>query len=410
MANGSVVSVVMTVLDGERFIGEAIQSVFDQTYPNWELLVVDDGSTDRSTAIARDFAVRHPERVRYLEHPGHVNRGTSASRNLGMAEAHGDYIAFLDADDVYLPDRLARHVAMLDADPEADVVQSDTLRWHSWSGAASSDFRISWPFKANVLVRAPGMLRQSLDYLPRDGYFPTPCSVTFRRAAAGDVGGFEDEFVVCEDWVFFTKLYLHKNVRVSADILAKYRKHPGSTLHRVQSMNTTLLGRYFHIHVAYLRWLKTYLAERGVDPMLVARVRRQLWPDDSRILCGVLGFPPAIRLAWKMTGPKRVIRLLLPKPVYERLKSCWRALQAARERILLPSRTARASSRGANESDGFADRGSMAGKRENPVTRDNQLCVAIDVFGVFEVAQDVEWLCPCQAISSWSYLPSVVLA
>jgi glycosyltransferase involved in cell wall biosynthesis len=325
MAKDSVVSVVMTVLDGEQFIDEAIQSVFDQTYPNWELLIVDDGSTDRSTAIVRDLASRQRERVRYLEHPGHANRGTSASRNLGMAQARGDYIAFLDADDVYLPDRLARHVALLDADPAVDMVQSDTLRWYSWSDAASNDIRVPWPFEADMLVRAPGMLRRSLDRLPRDGYFPSVCSVTFRRAAVGDVGGFEHEFAVCEDWVFFSKLYLHKSVRVGADVVAKYRKRPNSTLHRAQSEDATLLGRYFHIHVAYLRWLKTYLEEQGADPMLIKRVRRQLWPDGSQILCGVLGFPPAIALAWRMRGVKRVIRFLLPEPAYERLKSWWRA-------------------------------------------------------------------------------------
>src|SRR3546814_649945 len=139
MPQASLVSIVMPFLDAERFIGEAIASVFAQTHPHWELILVDDGSTDGGTAIARDLAARHPGKLRYLDHPGHRNRGTSASRNLGIAHARGDCIAFLDADDVYLPDRLERHVALLDAAPEADMVQSDTLRWYSWSDPALED-------------------------------------------------------------------------------------------------------------------------------------------------------------------------------------------------------------------------------------------------------------------------------
>src|SRR5215218_6539451 len=94
----SLVSIVTNFLDAERFIQETIKSVFAQTYENWELLLVDDGSTDGSTQIALQYSKQYPEKVRYLEHPGHQNRGASASRNLGMVHARGEYIAFLDAD------------------------------------------------------------------------------------------------------------------------------------------------------------------------------------------------------------------------------------------------------------------------------------------------------------------------
>src|SRR5205807_873118 len=80
-------------LNAERFLREAVESVFAQTYPHWELLLVDDGSTDRSGEIARRFAADRPDRVRYLEHPGHENRGMSASRNLGIRSARGELVA-----------------------------------------------------------------------------------------------------------------------------------------------------------------------------------------------------------------------------------------------------------------------------------------------------------------------------
>src|ERR687886_2833620 len=119
MSSEPLVSNIVIFLDAGRFIQEAIESVFAQTHGTWELLLVDDGSTDDSTQIARRYAARCPEKVRYLEHPGHQNRGKEISRNLGISHAEGEYIAFLDADDVRLPHALEQQVAILNSYPEA---------------------------------------------------------------------------------------------------------------------------------------------------------------------------------------------------------------------------------------------------------------------------------------------------
>src|SRR5256885_11136720 len=121
LSTPGLVSVVMPFLNLAQYLGEAIESVLAQTYPSWELLLVDDGSTDGASEIARSYAARHPERIRYLEHPGHRNRGMSASRNLGLQQSRGALVAFLDSDDVWLPEKLARQVATLDAHPEAQM-------------------------------------------------------------------------------------------------------------------------------------------------------------------------------------------------------------------------------------------------------------------------------------------------
>src|SRR5262249_12893548 len=96
------VSVVVPFLDAGRFLRQAVASVFAQTYPSWELLLGDDGSGDESTETALRLAERHPATVRYFEHEDHANRGPSASRNVGLRAAKGEYIAVLDADDVWL--------------------------------------------------------------------------------------------------------------------------------------------------------------------------------------------------------------------------------------------------------------------------------------------------------------------
>src|SRR3712207_6290015 len=115
------VSVVMIFRDAERFIAESISSVVAQTLP-CELLLCDDGSTDRSTDVALSWARSHPERIRYLQHDGHAHRGMSATRNLGIRAAGGDLIAFLDADDVWEPAHLGGEVRLLLRHPEAGMV------------------------------------------------------------------------------------------------------------------------------------------------------------------------------------------------------------------------------------------------------------------------------------------------
>src|SRR5262245_41969518 len=107
------VSVIVNFFNEEKFLAEAVESVFNQTHTNWELLLVDDGSTDASSRIAQRYSEQYRGRVLYLEHQGHRNRGMSASRNLGIHHAKGEYITFLDADDIWLSTKLERQTAIM---------------------------------------------------------------------------------------------------------------------------------------------------------------------------------------------------------------------------------------------------------------------------------------------------------
>lgn len=106
---------IIPVHNGERFLAEAIRSALDQTLPPTEILVVDDGSTDGSAAVAAAFGPP----VRVLTQ---ANRGPSAARNLGVAHATGELLAFLDADDLWLPDKLARQVHALHDAPTCEAI------------------------------------------------------------------------------------------------------------------------------------------------------------------------------------------------------------------------------------------------------------------------------------------------
>ena len=118
----ALVSVIIICLNGEKFLNEAIESVLAQSYKDWELLIVDDGSTDKSTEITRQYTHQYPKKIRYLEHANHQNRGMSASRNLGIRHAQGQWIAFLDADDIWLPEKLEYQVGIMVSQPEVSMI------------------------------------------------------------------------------------------------------------------------------------------------------------------------------------------------------------------------------------------------------------------------------------------------
>jgi glycosyltransferase involved in cell wall biosynthesis len=157
------VSVIMIFLDGEDFIVEAIESVIAQSFTNWELLLVDDGSGPRASEIARDYATRDPQRVRYLEHPDHANRGMSATRNLGIRHAHGEHIAFIDADDVWLPSKLMDQIALLEQEPQVGMVCGTVIYWRSWSSGVDRAFPTG--HRQDVVIEPP----EASLHLPREG-------------------------------------------------------------------------------------------------------------------------------------------------------------------------------------------------------------------------------------------------
>ena len=227
-AIAGLVSVVMIFLDGQRFIEEAIESIYDQTYGHWELLLVDDGSHDDSPDIARGLARADPDRVRYLRHPGGLNRGMSASRNLGVANARGQYIAFLDSDDVFLPEKLERTVKILESEPTAAMVFGRTKYWFSWSdqpGVAGSD-SLSWlDVGLDRLVRPPELVAAFID---RRAATPAICGVLLRRQVFERSGGFEERFRgMFDDQVFFYKVCAREPVFLTSEVLDLYRQHPG---------------------------------------------------------------------------------------------------------------------------------------------------------------------------------------
>ncbi len=128
------VSVLMLNYNYGAYVSSAIQSVLDQTYRNWELIVVDDGSTDDSFRILEKFQVEYPKAVKILTHPGQQNRGILKSFALALSRAEGSVIAFLEADDLWHTRNLEKKMAALNGNPEAGVVYSHYRPFGQWSG------------------------------------------------------------------------------------------------------------------------------------------------------------------------------------------------------------------------------------------------------------------------------------
>jgi glycosyltransferase involved in cell wall biosynthesis len=268
------VSVVIPFLNAERFLPEAVDGVFAQSYQDWELLLVDDGSSDRSTELARHYVTCAPARVRYLEHPGHENRGISASRNLGVRHARGAYVAFLDADDVWFPTKLEQQVPILDTYPEVDLVYGTTLVWYSWNESpqeATRDYVPEVGMPLAQVIPAPLLLSRMLR---REAHCPPISNAFFRRTAILGAGLFEEQFRgMHEDQAFLAKLCLRSRVFVSGECWHKYRQHADSCLARATKAHRRAARE------RYLKWLRVYLAKQGRRDSEVWRiVEEQLQP------------------------------------------------------------------------------------------------------------------------------------
>lgn len=274
---------------GEKFFIEAIESIFAQSYDNWELLLADDGSSDESTAIALRYAQQYPDKVYYVEHEGHQNRGMSATRNLGIRHAKGEYIAFLDADDVWLPHKLEQQVSILESHPEAAMLYGRTQFWFSWS----KNNPVSWSsnlqekqvdlmtmtsIKFDTLVQPPTQL---LLFLQNRNIYPCTCSILIRSKVFKDIGGFEEDFRNAhEDMVFHSKVFLKAPVYVSSHCWDKYRIHPDSYWRAAdregKGEETRRIGR-----LKYLNWLEKYLFEKEIDdPVIWKELRKALWANN----------------------------------------------------------------------------------------------------------------------------------
>ncbi|MDE2165165.1 MAG: glycosyltransferase [Alphaproteobacteria bacterium] len=206
------VSVVMPMFNAALTIERAINSVRAQTYADWEMICVDDASADDT--VERVAAIDDP-RIRVIRLDG--NGGPARARNLAIAAAKGELVAFLDADDEWLPDKLARQVALLDADAGLALVVTD-MRVTTVDGGEGS----------SVYARQPPVSGIDAWKTLLASSFIATSAVMTRRALLDRVGGFNPELVTGEDQDLFIRLAMIGRVHAISDSLAVYHWMPRS--------------------------------------------------------------------------------------------------------------------------------------------------------------------------------------
>lgn len=252
------VSVIIPFLNGSEWLIEALESVINQTYTNWEIILIDDGSTKYHSEVAKNFCNQHPEKIFYYEHEGHVNKGVSISRNEAVKFANGKYLAFLDADDVWMPAKLANHLLHFINYKEIQVVCDSYIIWNSWQDKNAKDFIQQIGVQLNHMYH-PGILNALL-YPLQQTTCPAPSGVMITKEAFERVKGFEPAFSgiyeLYEDQAFFSKIYLKEVVYISGMASVLYRKRSDS-----MSSAANNLERYNLVRVFYFDWLENYMQE-----------------------------------------------------------------------------------------------------------------------------------------------------
>lgn len=281
-------SVVVPAYNAAGFLRRCVESVCSQEIPRerLEILIVDDGSEDDTLTIANDLAAESAVSMRVLSHPGNKNRGVAASRNLACRHARGEFIALLDADDAFLPARIAAADTYFTENPEAHCLCSlgqnvdgdgNPVKGHNgteiageWRGIGEG---IEPPFTFEMLWQADPVANSSL---------------TIRRSAFGTVGGFPDVMAhQAEDWLLVLKLSHLAPIPCLEEPLFLYSHHPDAYTHQYHAGNLrdgARLELFFH--------LAHWLLNRKESAELGREFFRREYP---KVLAGVHRVFPAIR-------------------------------------------------------------------------------------------------------------------
>jgi len=262
------ISVIIPFLNMQRFLTEAVDSVYRQTYLDWELILVDDGSDDGGADLALKFAERDPQRVRALLPSENISHGASAARNRGLRAARGEYIAFLDADDIWLEDKLERQSKVLRDVPEAAMTFA---RVHYFFDNPEEGTGWDQPF-APLQDRVYNPPELTVAFLRDTNIYPCPAATLIRRTALVETGGFEEQFrKVRTDLAVWAKLSLKFPIHADSGFAARYRQHGQSSV--AQMFGDPEAHR--RNEMAFWTWLVEYL-----DP-LPSTVRR----DPESVVC-----------------------------------------------------------------------------------------------------------------------------
>ncbi|CAA9325177.1 MAG: hypothetical protein AVDCRST_MAG61-2526 [uncultured Friedmanniella sp.] len=310
------VSVIVPFRNAEAYLGAAIRSVQDQTCADWELLLIDDGSTDNSRAIAEEAAALDA-RLRVIARPAGAPGNAAAARNLGIERAHGEFVAFLDADDLYERNNLQSRLQGFEGRPEVTMVYGPTRWWHP--GAEERDWTERMRKDAGRVHQPPELLNRAL--LLQQGTVPCTCGVLIRRRALEMTGGFDESFQLYEDQTLWAKLLLRFPVYVTDVVGARYRQHEASTSAHAERAGVYHTRRPHESRLAFLDWVELHARSSGLADVSVQRALRLA---SARYKDRRADLTVADRLTLLGQAGSRMLRSIL-RPAIRRLRRSRRA-------------------------------------------------------------------------------------
>jgi glycosyltransferase involved in cell wall biosynthesis len=219
--NAPLVSAVVPVYNGERLIARSLASAAAQTYSNLEIIVIDDGSTDGSAAVV-ETAAAADNRIRFFQQP---NSGVSASRNFGVAQAKGEFIAPLDADDLWHPEKISRQVAAMQASPSIGLA-------YCWAVEIDDADYVLPPVRPGSSAKGNVLAEMTA----KAGIIPSGANPLIRRSFFEAAGGYDTALRHAEDWKLYLALALTSDFAVVPAHLVGYRRSHGSASRNVAAM------------------------------------------------------------------------------------------------------------------------------------------------------------------------------
>jgi len=275
------VSVVMPTYNRQPLLSRAIDSIVAQTFGDWEIVLVDDGSTDATRGLVDRYLHQLGDRFVYIHQ---ANRGASAARNRGIDACRGRFVAFLDSDDEFLPNKLERQLELFGLRPELGLVYSDYGFVDLDGAQCESDFAIKHPLAREVPVEpvAPGLsvCRGSLfDVLIR-GYFICTIVGLVRREVLGSSIRFREEQTFGEEWLFYLEVARTCPAGFVNEPLAVYHYNRGSLARTDKKRNA--LGYHALLRAIDETFDDLTSVQRAVVRRNLAQLCRQLGQSARR--------------------------------------------------------------------------------------------------------------------------------
>ncbi|MBZ5700350.1 MAG: glycosyltransferase family 2 protein [Acidobacteriia bacterium] len=284
------VSVIIPVYNGGKYIAATLETVFAQTFRDFEVIVINDGSSDGTEQVLSPYRGR----IVYLLND---HGGPALSRNRGLDAASGTHIAFLDADDLWHPEKLEKQVACAEAHPEYGIITTDAAVFDGTGILATSS-------KAGKHIPSGFVL----EHLLFDNWIGTSCAMV-RRECFEKVGKFDEErFVWGEDWIMWMRIAAHYPVYFLDEVLVQYRVHP-------QGYSRANLEKHFQDLLYDLDKLERFIPKLSARPELVREARFRLclrsgWDDLQSLevdrardkLRRAVRYKPQSVKAWALLG------------------------------------------------------------------------------------------------------------